>query len=80
MQQFNIYETKTHLSQLVDQASQGTSFIIAKSGKPLAKLVPLTPQPSNTFRFGTLQGKIKVADDFDAPLPDELLDLFTAKS
>ncbi len=78
MQQLNIYETKTHLSQLVEEASQGSSFIIAKSGKPLAKLVPLDSKAGSSFCFGALQGQISVADDFDAPLPENLLDLFEA--
>ena len=76
MKQLNIYEAKTHLSQLVDQANKGSSFIIARSGKPLARLVPLAAK--NSFQFGTLQGKISCSDDFDAPLPDDLLDLFEA--
>jgi len=78
MQQLNIYETKTHLSQLVEEASKGSSFVIAKAGKPLAKLVPLDQNTGSRFRFGTMQGKIKVAEDFDAPLPDDVLDLFEA--
>ena len=78
MQQLNIYEAKTNFSQLVEQAHQGNSFIIAKAGKPLAKLVPLKAKGENSFQFGTLQNKIKASDDFDAPLPDDLLDLFEA--
>ncbi len=76
MQQLNIYEAKSHFSRLVEKVSQGESVVIAKSGKPLAQLVPLDSSASTTFQFGTLQGQIKVADDFDAPLPDEVLDLF----
>ncbi len=78
MQQLNIYEAKTQLSQLVEQVSKGDSFIIAKSGKPLAKLIPLEVKGGKAFSFGTLAGKIKVSDDFDAALPDDLLDLFEA--
>ncbi len=76
MRQLNIYEAKTNFSKLVEQANKGSSFLIARSGKPLAKLVPLDVK--NSFQFGTLQGKIKVSDDFDAPLPDDMLDLFEA--
>lgn len=76
MQQLNIYETKTRLSQLVEEVSGGSSFIIAKAGKPLAKLVPLETKSGNVFCFGTLKGKIKAAEGFDAPLPDDVLDLF----
>lgn len=78
MQQLNIYEAKTNFSHLIEQVSQGTSFIIAKSGKPLAKLVPLNLKQDNGFRFGTLKGKIKVTNDFDTPLADDVLDLFEA--
>jgi len=76
MQTFTLYETQTHLSQLIEKANKGSSFIIAKAGKPLAKIVPLNDKKDNAFRFGTLKGKIKVSDDFDAPLPAELLNLF----
>jgi len=76
MQQLNIYEAKTNLSKLVEKASQGDSFIIAKSGKPLAKLVPLALNKPKSFQFGTLLGSINVSDDFDAPLDDDILDLF----
>ncbi len=76
MKQFNIYETKTRLSQLVEEASRGNSFIIAKAGKPMARLVPLNEATGNRFRFDVMRGKIKAADDFDAPLPDEVLERF----
>ena len=68
MRQLNIYEAKTNFSQLVEQVSQGSSFIVAKSGKPLAKLIPLSFNNGNGFRFGTMRGMIKITDDFDAPL------------
>lgn len=76
MQQLNIYEAKTNLSKLVEKVTQGETFIIAKSGKPLAQLVPLSSHKAESFQFGTLLGSIKVSDDFDAPLADEFLDLF----
>ncbi len=78
MQQFNIYQAKAHLSQLVEQASQGDTVIIAKSGKPVAKLVALDA-PAKGFCFDNLKGKIHIHNDFDAPLPDEFLDLFEAE-
>jgi len=77
MPQVNIYQAKTHLSQLVEQARHGDTVIIAKSGKPVAKLVALN-SPNDTFCFGTLTGKIHIRDDFDKPLPDEILDEFEA--
>ena len=75
--QVNIYEAKTRLSELVEQARQGETIIIAKAGTPLAKLVPLHERaPKRKITFGTMKGEIEIADDFDAPLPDEILDLF----
>ena len=76
MKQLNIYAAKTQLSSLVDQASKGEIFIIAKSGIPLAKLSPLDSSKKNGFKFGVMKGKVKLADDFDAPLPDEVIALF----
>jgi prevent-host-death family protein len=76
MKQINIYEAKTRLSSLVDQVSQGESFVIAKSGTPLAKLVPLSEGKAAKIRFGLMKGKIRFAEDFDAPLPDEIIDAF----
>lgn len=78
MQQINIYEAKSHFSRLLEQVSQGDSVIIAKSGKPLAKLVPLDSSTHSPFQFGSLLGQIKTSDDFDAPLADDVLDLFEA--
>ena len=76
MKQINIYEAKTQLSTLVDQASRGKSFVIAKSGTPLAKLVPLDAGQRTKIKLGLMKGKIKFAKDFDAPLPDDVLDSF----
>lgn len=71
----NLYEAKTSLSKLVDRAAAGEEIIIAKAGRPLAKLVPLT-QVRKPRQPGGWQGKIQIADDFDAPLPNEILDAF----
>lgn len=76
--QVNIHEAKTHLSRLVDQVAAGAEIVIAKAGKPMARLVPLAP-PRPLRKFGVLKGKIEIADDFDAPLPDDLLDLFEGR-
>lgn len=65
MQTINIHEAKTHLSRLVDQAAKGESFVIAKAGKPLVKVVPLNaPEAGQVKRLGFL-GHISVPDDFD---------------
>ena len=74
----NLYEAKTNLSKLVDRAAAGEEIIIAKNGVPLARLVPLE-QPSPR-QPGGWEGRVTIADDFDAPLPDEILAGFGASS
>lgn len=74
----NIHEAKTHFSELVNAASGGKEIFIAKAGKPVAKLVSIKTK-KRKVRFGILKGKIRVADDFDAPLPDEVIDQFEGK-
>jgi prevent-host-death family protein len=71
----NIHEAKTHLSRLVERAERGEEIIIARSGRPVARLVPLEDLEKPRV-FGRMRGKIRIADDFDAPLPDEILDRF----
>ncbi|WP_225773640.1 type II toxin-antitoxin system Phd/YefM family antitoxin [Inquilinus sp. Marseille-Q2685] len=80
MKQINIYEAKTQLSQIVDRASKGESFVIAKSGTPLAKLVPLDDGRPAKIRFGLMKGEIHIEPDFDASLPDAVLDAFEGGS
>ena len=75
MKKINIHEAKTHLSRLVEQAASGREFVIAKAGKPLARLVPLAT-PVKTKKLGLLKGKIKVPDNFNAPLDAAILALF----
>lgn len=66
MKTVNIHEAKTQLSKLVEEASRGESFIIAKAGKPLVKVVPLTaPTSAKVRRVGFMAGQISVPDDFD---------------
>jgi prevent-host-death family protein len=74
----NIYEAKTQLSKLVDLASSGTDVVIARAGKPAARLTMLKPQ-KRTYKLGLLEGKGWIADDFDAPLPDEIQALFEGR-
>lgn len=71
----NIHEAKTHLSRIVDEVAAGDEVIIAKAGKPMARLIPM-PAAVKTKKLGLLKGKIKVPDDFNAPLPDEVLAAF----
>lgn len=72
----NVHAAKTHFSKLLDQAAAGEEIIIAKAGKPVAKLVPLTPADRPKRKLGALTGKLIIPDDFDAPLPDDILALF----
>jgi prevent-host-death family protein len=76
----NIHAAKTHLSRLVDAAAAGEEIIIARAGKPVARLVPLAaPHAGQKRRLGVLHGKAKIPPDFDAPLPDAVLDDFEAR-
>lgn len=68
----NIHDAKTHFSKLVDAVMQGEEILIAKAGKPAAKLVPVLPRKPE-LRLGVLKGKIKIVEDFDAPLPGGVL-------
>ncbi len=78
MRTVNIHAAKTQLSRLVEDAARGEEIIIAKAGKPVARLAPLAdPRPKR--RLGGLAGKIKIPDDFDAPLPDDILDAFEGR-
>lgn len=73
----NIYEAKTHLSALVERAAQGEEIVIAKAGKPMAKLVAFDTQSLEPRRFGqNLLGITYIATDFDAPLPEGVIDDF----
>jgi len=74
--QVNLYEAKTHLSQLVKEAAAGREIIIAKAGEPVARLVPLAAESSPVREPGQWKGKIWIADDFDDPLPEDILALF----
>lgn len=66
----SLYEAKTQLSRLVDRAANGEEFVIAKNGVPMAKLVPLSTE-TRKRQPGCWQGRIWIADDFDAHLPPE---------
>ncbi|OCX76542.1 prevent-host-death protein [Acidithiobacillus thiooxidans] len=77
MQTYNMHEAKTQLSRLVEKASKGESFVIAKAGKPMVKVVALeTPEASQQKRFGFLSGQIQVPDDFNTMAADEIAALF----
>ncbi len=69
MATFNVHEAKTHLSRLLQQVEAGEEVVIARDGKPIARLVSLSKGSARVP--GRLKGQIKVAEDFDEPLPDE---------
>jgi prevent-host-death family protein len=74
MIQVTIHEAKTHLSRLLRRVALGEEVVIARGKEPVARLVPVnTPKPR---QFGRDKGLIKIADDFDAPLPEDILRLF----
>jgi prevent-host-death family protein len=79
MDTVNLYDAKTNLSTLVERAARGEEIVIAKAGRPLARLVPLarrtTPRP-----LGLLAGQVTVGDDFDDPLPDNISAAFAGES
>lgn len=70
---FNVHDAKTHFSRLLDRVAEGEEIIIAKSGRPVAKLVRVTAEPRKP---GRLKGRIRISPDFDEPLPDEILAAF----
>ena len=83
MKTFNIHEAKTQFSRLLAAVEKGEEVVIARAGKPVAKVVPLSGGKISGKRAnpivrkaGTLKGKIRIADDFDAPLPDDILESF----
>jgi prevent-host-death family protein len=75
MVQVNVHEAKTHLSRLLAQVAEGQEVIIAKDGKPLARLVPFRA-PRGQRIIGRGKGDFVVRDDFDAPLPEKILKTF----
>ncbi|MEE8525216.1 MAG: type II toxin-antitoxin system Phd/YefM family antitoxin [Thermoanaerobaculia bacterium] len=75
---YNLCEAKNALSKLVDRAAAGEEIVIAKAGKPLAKLIAF-PRPTTLRKPGGWEGQVRIADDFDDPLPEELLAAFEGR-
>jgi prevent-host-death family protein len=75
MKSVNIHEAKTHLSRLVERVEAGEEFIIAKAGRPAARLVPIEAA-RKPIRIGGLKAPLRVPDDFDTMLEDEIAALF----
>jgi prevent-host-death family protein len=69
----NIHEAKTHFSRLLQRVAAGEEVVIARAGVPVARLVAVEPKKGKTRPLGFARGEVWVAEDFDAPLPDELL-------
>ena len=67
----NVHEAKTHLSRLLERVAAGEEVTIAKAGRPVARLVPIATARRRQLGFD--EGRVTIADDFDAPLPDEIL-------
>lgn len=78
MKQMNIHQAKTELSKLIERAEAGEHIVIARAGKPAAKLVPLTTT-GRRRRLGLLDGKFRIPDDFNAPLPESIIRSFEGK-
>jgi prevent-host-death family protein len=75
MKTINVHQAKTQLSRLLEEVAAGQEIIIAKAGKPIARLVSLRTA-SKKRQLGILEGMLTVMPDFDAPLPDAILDAF----
>lgn len=81
MQTFNIHEAKTKLSRLVEEAAQGNAFIIAKAGKPMVKVLPLSEtERKGAERLGFMAGEISTPEDFDVLGASEIIALIEGKS
>ncbi|MCH4810135.1 type II toxin-antitoxin system Phd/YefM family antitoxin [Vreelandella neptunia] len=77
MEAINIHEAKTRLSQLVARAAEGEGFIIAKAGKPMARVMAIdSPESGQQKRLGFLAGQFKVPDDFDRMGQEEIAEMF----
>lgn len=74
----NIHAAKTHFSRLVERAAKGEEIVIARAGRPVARLVPLS-SAGRPRRPGLLKGRIRIRKDFDAPLPDDVLRRFEGR-
>ena len=76
MDSVNVHTAKTHLSRLLERVERGEEILIARNGKPVARLTPLMALPR---RPGRLEGKIRLLDDFDDPLPHDLVGPYSRK-
>ncbi len=77
MEIINIHDAKTNLSRIIERVAAGDEVLIAKAGKPMARLSALVQHAP--IRFGVLKGKVTIADDFDAPMSDAELAMFEGR-
>ena len=79
MDQINLYEAKTKLSELVDRAAAGEEIVIARHGRPVARLIAYRPRARKRRKLGLLAGKWDIPENFDDPLPEDVLDAFEGR-
>jgi len=77
METVNVHDAKTHFSRLLDRVQDGEEFVIAKAGRPVVRLGPLSR--GRKRRLGALDGKLSVPDNFNDPLPSEVIDGFEGR-
>jgi prevent-host-death family protein len=76
MRTVDVHEAKTHFSRLLDDVAKGEEIVIAKAGRPVAKVVPLDkPVEDTSRRIGFMRGEFNVPDDFDAMFDDEIVEM-----
>ncbi len=78
MTTLNIHAAKTHLSRLIEEIAEGEEVVIAKAGRPVARLVPIGKAPAKR-KLGVLKGRLKVPRNFDAPLPADVIAAFEGR-
>ncbi|MBI1876193.1 MAG: type II toxin-antitoxin system prevent-host-death family antitoxin [Acidobacteria bacterium] len=79
MKTVNIHAAKTHLSRLIEEVGEGEEIVIARAGRPVAKLVAVAPARARRRGLGALKGRVRIRGDFDAPLPADLARAFGIK-
>ena len=78
MKKVNVHDAKAHFSRMLDRAQRGEEFLIAKAGKPVARLGPLAAR-GRKHRLGLLDGKFRIPDNFNEPLPEEMIAAFEGR-
>jgi prevent-host-death family protein len=79
MEKVNIHDAKTRLSSLIERVEAGEEIVIARAGRPVARLTPLASR-GKPRKLGALDGRFRIPDDFNAPLPDAVLKAFSGDS